>query len=54
MNFIVCPNNICAAQKNGIIVFRDQQHLTATFVTSIQQELYRSFESLLTRETIYE
>jgi len=54
MNLIVCPNNICTAQKNGLIVFRDQQHLTATFVTSTQQELYRFFESLLTRDAIYE
>jgi len=52
MNSIVCPNNICAAQKNDVIVFRDQQHLTATFVTNTQQELYRFFESLLTHDTI--
>jgi len=35
LNDLVCPNRYCAAQNSeGLIVFRDQQHLTDTFVVS--------------------
>jgi peptidoglycan/LPS O-acetylase OafA/YrhL len=33
LNDLVCPENRCAAQKhNGLVVFRDSQHLTNSFV----------------------
>ena len=31
---LVCPQGECAALRDGKIVFRDYQHLTATFVES--------------------
>lgn len=30
----VCPNGICSAERDGIVIFRDGQHLTATFTAS--------------------
>ena len=39
MNDLVCPNGICAAgDPDGIVVFRDDQHLTDTFVQSLAPE----------------
>jgi len=47
LNEFVCPSGICRAISNdGIAVFRDDQHLTDTFVKSIYpkvQERLRSF-----------
>ena len=35
LNDFVCPGGVCSALgKNGIVVFRDQQHLTDSFVRS--------------------
>lgn len=31
LNPYVCPDGICAALRDGIVVYRDQQHITATF-----------------------
>ncbi|MBA6412941.1 acyltransferase [Parahaliea sp. F7430] len=39
LNALVCPNNICGAiSKDGVIVFRDSQHLTDSFVRSLIPE----------------
>ncbi|WP_225562935.1 acyltransferase family protein [Rhodanobacter sp. DHG33] len=35
MNTQVCPDNICAAERNGFVVFRDSQHLTGSFAASL-------------------
>lgn len=35
----VCPHNLCRAQLNGMIVFRDNQHMTATFARSLASDL---------------
>jgi peptidoglycan/LPS O-acetylase OafA/YrhL len=35
MNDAVCPQGLCVAQQHGIIVFRDSQHITATFALSL-------------------
>jgi peptidoglycan/LPS O-acetylase OafA/YrhL len=35
MNDLICPNGTCAAEQNGKIVFRDSQHMTATFAASL-------------------
>lgn len=34
LNSLVCPQQQCRAEYNGQIVFRDEQHLTDTFVSS--------------------
>ena len=35
MTSAICPANICHAEINGRIVFRDSQHLTASFANSL-------------------
>jgi peptidoglycan/LPS O-acetylase OafA/YrhL len=35
MNDLICPNGTCVAKQNGKIVFRDSQHMTATFAASL-------------------
>lgn len=39
MNDVVCPREQCMAERGGIIVFRDSQHLTASYVQSIVPQL---------------
>jgi hypothetical protein len=39
MNSAVCPEGECVAELNGIVVFRDSQHMTATFVESLSSYL---------------
>jgi peptidoglycan/LPS O-acetylase OafA/YrhL len=41
MNTIICPTGECEAERNGMIVFRDSQHLTASFVASLSDEFGR-------------
>ena len=41
LNAAVCPASECDAERNGKIVFRDSQHLTATFAESLSGELAR-------------
>lgn len=38
----VCPNGICRARLSGDIVFRDSQHLTASFVQSLAPVVERA------------
>lgn len=37
----VCPAEVCRAELNGIVVFRDTQHLTAKFAASLSGALQR-------------
>lgn len=39
MNNYVCPQSICSATQQGIIVFRDSQHLTASYAASLGHKL---------------
>jgi peptidoglycan/LPS O-acetylase OafA/YrhL len=39
MNDAVCPNGMCRAERDGLIVFRDTQHLSAKFATSLADAL---------------
>jgi len=39
MNDVVCPQGHCVAERNGTIVFRDSQHLTASYAQSIAPRL---------------
>jgi peptidoglycan/LPS O-acetylase OafA/YrhL len=41
MNEAICPGNRCGAERNGQIVFRDSQHMTASFAQSLASELER-------------
>lgn len=39
MTDAICPGGECQAQKNGVIVFRDSRHMTATFTRSLGNQL---------------
>ena len=39
MRGAICPDGICRAQRNRQIVYRDGQHLTASFILSLAPEL---------------
>ena len=39
MNDLVCPRGMCDAERNGQIIFRDNQHLTASFAGSLGNDL---------------
>lgn len=39
MNDLVCPGGECRAEREGRVVYRDSQHLTATFVASLSDAL---------------
>lgn len=39
MNDAVCPGRVCQAERDGVVVFRDAQHLTASYVNSISAGL---------------
>jgi peptidoglycan/LPS O-acetylase OafA/YrhL len=36
MTDVVCPSGQCRAEQNGLVVFRDQQHLSAEFARSLE------------------
>lgn len=39
LNEAICPDGQCRAERKGVVVFRDSQHLTATFAKSLSKEL---------------
>ena len=39
MNDLVCPNGICAAEREDEVVFRDNEHMTASFAGSLGKDL---------------
>jgi peptidoglycan/LPS O-acetylase OafA/YrhL len=45
MRDAVCPGQICRAARDGMIVFRDAQHLTASFAGTLSQSLARELQS---------
>lgn len=47
MTGIVCPDARCEAQRNGEIIFRDNQHMTATFAKSLGQSLEENLQQSL-------
>lgn len=44
MNELVCPDGLCKAEFDGQIVFRDNQHLTASFASSLASDLESQLE----------
>jgi peptidoglycan/LPS O-acetylase OafA/YrhL len=38
LNAVVCPDGVCAAQRDGRIVYRDSMHVTAGYITTVAQE----------------
>lgn len=44
---LVCPNGLCAAQTaDGVVVFRDEIHVTASFARSIVPEVRRRMDDI--------
>ncbi|MGC1548743.1 MAG: SGNH hydrolase domain-containing protein [Rhodanobacter sp.] len=39
MNDLICPQGECDAERQGLVVFRDSQHMTATFAASLGSAL---------------
>ncbi|HNP35044.1 MAG TPA: acyltransferase family protein [Woeseiaceae bacterium] len=47
LNDLVCPNGRCAAMaSSGIVVFRDERHLTNTFVMAQLEEVSRRLKAM--------
>ena len=45
MNRYVCPHGQCSAQRHGIVVFRDDQHMTASFARSLAGALRATLDA---------
>ncbi|MDR1849445.1 MAG: acyltransferase [Zoogloeaceae bacterium] len=46
MNDAVCPDGRCSAEQEGLIVFRDTQHLTASFAARLAEPFNQRLERL--------
>lgn len=44
LNQSVCPDNQCAAERDDLVVFRDNQHLSASFVESLVPEFKQQLD----------
>jgi hypothetical protein len=48
LNDLVCPDDVCGAiSKKGVVIFRDSQHLTDSFVrdqTSLVRERLKKYK----------
>lgn len=44
LNGQICPHGVCQAQRDGFVVFRDSQHMTASFARSLSQVLRSKLE----------
>ncbi len=45
MSEYICPEGRCAADRDGMIVFRDRVHVTATYITQLTDELERALNA---------
>lgn len=43
-NSVICPGGVCSAIQNGFYTFRDNRHLTATYVSSLVTQLKDYFD----------
>jgi len=44
MNALVCPDGLCSAEQRGVVVFRDSQHLTGSFATTLGPALAKKLD----------
>lgn len=51
MNDIICPDDICNAEINGIITYRDSQHLSATYAKSLSKNLAIRINKVINNKT---
>ena len=52
LNGAICPEFPCPVVSNGIIVFRDEVHLTATFARSLAPALGAAIAAILTEQNV--
>lgn len=45
LNELVCPDGTCSAYRDGAFLYRDSQHLTATFIRSLSEPLHTMLEA---------
>lgn len=45
LNEVICPDNQCKLEKNGLVIFRDDKHLTVDFVNSATNDLLNAMTS---------
>ncbi|MGH8400704.1 MAG: hypothetical protein ACRESU_06335 [Gammaproteobacteria bacterium] len=45
MTDVICPDGQCRAQRDGLIVFRDSQHMTASFTKTLDRQFARHLQS---------
>ncbi len=43
----VCPNGVCHAELDGMVVFRDEQHMTASFARSLAPDFGKRLDSVV-------
>jgi peptidoglycan/LPS O-acetylase OafA/YrhL len=48
MGAVICPHGKCSAELDGVVVFRDTQHLSATFARSLGQQLLQAMDGATT------
>ena len=44
---LVCPHDICKAERDGMVVFRDNQHMTASFARSLAGALAQRMQDAM-------
>jgi hypothetical protein len=44
MDDLICPAGQCSAERDGMVIFRDNQHVTASFAASLGNALSRKFQ----------
>jgi hypothetical protein len=49
MNDVVCPTKPCTTQRGSLVVFTDDNHLTATFSRSVGSVLGQRLSGVLAR-----
>jgi len=47
LNNEVCPDGLCRARMRGVFVYRDNEHLTATFAASLQANLREKLQQAI-------
>jgi peptidoglycan/LPS O-acetylase OafA/YrhL len=47
MSYIICPNGVCTGLRNGLVMYRDSNHLTASFVQTLEDTLGADIDSVL-------
>lgn len=45
MNNLVCPNQVCQAKDGSLVTYRDGQHLTATYIKSLANQLRKQLHA---------